>query len=95
MSGSTKATMNSFSKTSNTTQSSAEQPYRSRAKSSAEERNKSLVYCPDIERTEQTRFTTQLSTEQRWMIIHYIKEKQAASVTATPAPVKDSIKTVK
>jgi hypothetical protein len=56
MSASTKATMTSFSKTSNTTQSSAEQPYRSRAKSSAEERNKSLLYCPDIERTEQTRF---------------------------------------
>jgi hypothetical protein len=56
MPGSTKATMTSFSKTSNTTQSSAEQPYRSRAKSSAEERSKSLLYCPDIERTEQTRF---------------------------------------
>jgi hypothetical protein len=55
MLGSTKATMNSFSKTS-TTQSSAEQPYRSRAKSSAEERSKSLLYCPDIERVEQTRF---------------------------------------
>ncbi len=40
-------------------------------------------------------YAPQLSTEQRWMIIHYIKEKQAASVTATPAPAKDSIKTVK
>ena len=48
--------MNSFSKTSNITQSSAEQPYRSRAKSSAEERNRSLLYCPDIEHVEQTRF---------------------------------------
>ena len=40
-------------------------------------------------------YASQLSTEQRWMIIHYIKEKQAASVTATPAPAKDSIKTGK
>lgn len=56
MSASSKATMNSFSKTSSSTQSSAEQPYRSRAKSSAEERSKSLLYCPDIERVEHTRF---------------------------------------
>lgn len=34
-------------------------------------------------------YASQLSTEQRWMIIHYIKEKQAASAT-TQAPVKDS-----
>jgi len=38
---------------------------------------------------------SQLSTQQRWMIVHYIKEKQAAAApaagTATaPAPVKDS-----
>ena len=38
-------------------------------------------------------YASQLSTEQRWMIIHYIKEKQAASVTATPVTPKDSIKT--
>jgi mono/diheme cytochrome c family protein len=38
-------------------------------------------------------YASQLSTEQRWMIIHYIKEKQAAmGSTATP-PVKDSTKT--
>jgi mono/diheme cytochrome c family protein len=40
-------------------------------------------------------YASQLSTEQRWMIIHYIKEKQGASVTAMPAPAKDSIKTGK
>ncbi len=40
-------------------------------------------------------YASQLSPEQRWMIIHYIKEKQAANVSATPAPAKDSIKTVK
>jgi mono/diheme cytochrome c family protein len=40
-------------------------------------------------------YASQLSTEQRWMIIHYIKEKQAASVGAILAPVKDSTKTVK
>ena len=40
-------------------------------------------------------YASQLSTEQRWMIIHYIKEKQAANVSATPAPAKDSIKTGK
>jgi mono/diheme cytochrome c family protein len=36
-------------------------------------------------------YASQVSTEQRWMIIHYIKEKQAASDSATTAPVKDSI----
>jgi mono/diheme cytochrome c family protein len=36
-------------------------------------------------------YASQLSAEQRWMIIHYIKEKQAASVSATAAPAKDSI----
>lgn len=40
-------------------------------------------------------YASQLSTEQRWMIIHYIKEKQAANVSAAPAPAKDSIKTGK
>jgi mono/diheme cytochrome c family protein len=35
-------------------------------------------------------YASQLSTEQRWMVIHYIKEKQAASATTPPAPVKDS-----
>lgn len=41
---------------------------------------------------------SQLSTKQRWMIVHYIKEKQAAAApapatgtaTAPPAPAKDS-----
>lgn len=40
-------------------------------------------------------YASQLSTEQRWMIIHYIREKQATSVSTTPAPAKDSIKTGK
>ncbi len=40
-------------------------------------------------------YASQLSAEQRWMVIHYIKEKQAASGGLAPAPVKDSIKTVK
>jgi mono/diheme cytochrome c family protein len=40
-------------------------------------------------------YASQLSTEQRWMIIHYIKEKQAASASAATAPAKDSVKTVK
>lgn len=31
-------------------------------------------------------YASQLSTEQRWMVIHYIKEKQALSSTAAPAP---------
>lgn len=37
-------------------------------------------------------YASQLSTEQRWMVIHYIKEKQAAAGggTATTAPVADS-----
>ncbi|MBK9569958.1 MAG: cytochrome c [Chitinophagaceae bacterium] len=34
-------------------------------------------------------YASQLSTEQRWMIIHYIKEKQA-SIVAAPAAVADS-----
>jgi mono/diheme cytochrome c family protein len=36
-------------------------------------------------------YASQLSTEQRWMIIHYIKEKQAASSAVAPA-VADSAK---
>jgi mono/diheme cytochrome c family protein len=35
-------------------------------------------------------YASQLSTEQRWMIIHYIKEKQAASKPATSTPVADT-----
>jgi mono/diheme cytochrome c family protein len=36
-------------------------------------------------------YASQLSTEQRWMIIHYIKEKQAANSSATPTTaVKDT-----
>jgi mono/diheme cytochrome c family protein len=37
-------------------------------------------------------YASQLSTAQRWMLIHYIKEKQAAggTVVATAAPVADS-----
>ena len=40
-------------------------------------------------------YASQLSTEQRWMVIHYIREKQAASASATPAPAKDSATTGK
>ena len=40
-------------------------------------------------------YASQLSTKQRWMIIHYIKEKQAANVSTTTAPATDSINTVK
>jgi mono/diheme cytochrome c family protein len=40
-------------------------------------------------------YASQLSTEQRWMIIHYIKEKQAASASTTAAPAADSTKTGK
>jgi mono/diheme cytochrome c family protein len=35
-------------------------------------------------------YASQLSTEQRWMIVHYIKEKQAASKPATTTPVADT-----
>ena len=38
-------------------------------------------------------YAAQLNAEQRWMIIHYIKEKQAAVAVAAPAPAKDSTKT--
>ena len=40
-------------------------------------------------------YASQLSTEQRWMIIHYIKEKQAASGSNAAMPAKDSAKAVK
>jgi hypothetical protein len=40
-------------------------------------------------------YASQLSTEQRWMVIHYIKEKQAASASTTVAPATDSTKTIK
>ena len=40
-------------------------------------------------------YASQLSTEQRWMIIHYIKEKQAASGSNAAMPPKDSAKAVK
>ena len=36
-------------------------------------------------------YASQLTTEQRWMVIHYIKEKQAMSGTPAPAaPAADS-----
>jgi mono/diheme cytochrome c family protein len=35
-------------------------------------------------------YASQLSTEQRWMIVHYIKEKQAASKPATSTTVVDT-----
>lgn len=39
-------------------------------------------------------YASQLNTQQRWMVIHYIKEKQAAAgggtATTTPAPAADS-----
>ena len=40
-------------------------------------------------------YASQLSTEQRWMIIHYIKEKQAASGIAPAAASPDSVITGK
>ena len=40
-------------------------------------------------------YSSQLSTEQRWMIIHYIKEKQAANAPAAPAAKADSATTKK
>lgn len=36
-------------------------------------------------------YASQLSPEQRWMIIHYIKEKQAASSGVINMPVVDSL----
>ncbi|MFZ9387437.1 MAG: c-type cytochrome [Chitinophagaceae bacterium] len=38
-------------------------------------------------------YASQLTPAQRWMVIHYIKEKQAVSGTATPAPAADSTAT--
>jgi mono/diheme cytochrome c family protein len=35
-------------------------------------------------------YASQLSTEQRWRIVHYIKEKQAASKPASSTPVTDT-----
>ncbi len=35
-------------------------------------------------------YASQLSTEQRWMIVHYLKEKLAASSPAATKPVVDS-----
>lgn len=37
-------------------------------------------------------YASQLSTKQRWMVIHYIKEKQAASKPAPIQPVADTAK---
>jgi len=39
-------------------------------------------------------YASQLSTKQRWMIIHYIKEKQNVA-TSKPAQPADSSATVK
>ncbi len=40
-------------------------------------------------------YASQLTTEQRWMVVHYIKEKQALSATPAPAaaPKADSTAT--
>lgn len=36
-------------------------------------------------------YASQMTTEQRWMVVHYIKEKQSMSAPATPAaPAADS-----
>ena len=35
-------------------------------------------------------YASQLNTQQRWMIIHYIKEKQAASASAPPTAIGDT-----
>ena len=35
-------------------------------------------------------YASQLSTKQRWMVIHYIKEKQASATTSAPAQPADS-----
>lgn len=40
-------------------------------------------------------YASQLNTEQRWMVIHYIKEKQNAGGAKTTAPAADTIKTGK
>jgi mono/diheme cytochrome c family protein len=36
-------------------------------------------------------YASQLSTEQRWMIIHYIKEKQTAFAPAAPTVTSDTV----
>ena len=36
-------------------------------------------------------YASQLSTTQRWMVIHYIKSKQGAAKTAAPAAKADSV----
>lgn len=38
-------------------------------------------------------YASQMNPEQRWMVIHYIKEKQAMSGTATPAADSTAAKT--
>ena len=38
-------------------------------------------------------YASQLSTEQRWMIVHYIKDKQAAAGGGAPATAPDSTAT--
>jgi len=35
-------------------------------------------------------YASQLSPEQRWMVVHYIKEKQSLTTAGTPAPGADS-----
>jgi mono/diheme cytochrome c family protein len=40
-------------------------------------------------------YASQLSTEQRWMVIHYIKEKQAAVGVKTPVTADTAAKTGK
>lgn len=40
-------------------------------------------------------YASQLSTEQRWMVIHYIKEKQAASGAKAPVIADTAVKTGK
>lgn len=38
---------------------------------------------------------SQLSTQQRWMLVHYIKEKQKVAAGGAAAPAADSTKTAK
>jgi len=40
-------------------------------------------------------YASQLTRTQRWMVIAYIKSKQAADVAAKPAPATDSSSTKK
>ena len=39
-------------------------------------------------------YASQLSTRQRWMIVHYVKEKQAMAKQPAPKPPADSVTTV-